>query len=430
MRETITQSGNISYYKDVSSDIDRKINNLKGDVVTISYLTDVSKDVYYHDFYNYEIRTMQGKRIECQVRIDENTGDIAEIVSAKKIEFSDSQTSDIHKTEHENTILNSEEISPNEVDIELLKKNYEFAKSEVLPKLKDSQEACHKYLSILQDAVKCTYNSKNGMQYIYIKQDGEITDEPRLIEKEGEMPDGDIFYVYDISYKVIDTISDIPEEYIKDMKSINTMNLSYISTKGVELLGKDTREEFIKLYGLPLNELAKISNKYNQQVEELNRLKYSSRNSSSYKQELEKLNNVKANYPSKEEIFAKNAEAQQQYQKDKEEYDKKYGGIVGLFRRIFRRPGLPMIEAPLESNYKGFTSYEGFTSIEQLEEKIAELQKMCDEYERMKQLETIVSEDQMGSTAEKILKFRKNVETEIQRASARKDKSNMVMGEE
>ena len=36
----------------------------------------------------------------------------------------------------------------------------------------------------------------------------------------------------------------------------------------------------------------------------------------------------------------------------------------------------------------------------------------------------------MGSTAEKILKFRKNVETEIQRASARKDKSNMVMGEE
>ncbi len=157
----------LMYYKELSSNIDRIVSDLEGNVPTISYIIKVSENVYFDDFSNYEVNTKQGEKIECKVRIDENSGTIAEIISARKIEFSNSKTTTIHGTEHKNEVLNSTEIGLDEIDIEVLKQKYEFQKNVILPRLKNNQEVCHKYVSLLEDTTKCTY-SANRRNTIYL----------------------------------------------------------------------------------------------------------------------------------------------------------------------------------------------------------------------------------------------------------------------
>ncbi len=267
----------------------------------------------------------------------------------------------------------------------------------------------------------------DGIQYIYIKQDGEITNEPELIETEIDMGDGEIFREYKISNRVIDEIDNIPVQYIQDMNFANMADSLYISTEGIKLLAKETRGEFTKLYSLSLEELEKIAKEYNNNIQELNNLK-KNYDITRYVTELGRLKQIKSRFPSKEEIEEINLKAHQQYKKEQEEFEGKYRGLVGFFRKIFTKHGTPMICEPPKYNYNSFKGYGGFESIEQLDKSINDLQEEYNEAKkqssRIKELETLIEENKTASIATKILHFRRQVEKEKAREEKRRETSS------
>ncbi len=409
----IYRAGEIAYYERIAGNVDEKVSKLEGNVVTISYVTEFSDEE--HDGYANLSTTRSASKVECQVRIDEKTGEIAEVLSAKKVKVSNYQNDvDGFRKKHSKTkIVSTEELPIDQVDMELLNKNFHFQREVVLPKLKISQEACHRMSSIVKDSVEC-YSKKS---VIFINPNGEIIENPVLRERESDIDfgDGDFSYEYSLEEKSKYKIENMPEEYIEDLKFVREHTIMN-SGEALELLN------CLDMYNIPVGELERMAAEYNGKKEEMKSLTYALARRRDNSEEISRLIKIRDSFPSKEEIDVFNEKAHREFEEKQKEYKKQHG-FLGFLRRIFQRQKKLGLESP--PGLKIFY-YEGFHSIEALESKLSKMQQSQEEYDKMQEkfeiLQSDINENERnGETAERILKFKRSVARA--RASEKDDKS-------
>ena len=394
-------------------DIDKKLKQLTGSIITISYMIDNKKEDFTgrDDSKNSKNK---GLRVDCEVKLDEN-GKIVEVVSAKKVKFSNSNREVTYTVyQYSEQIENEEEMNLSDIDMGKLEKSLSFYQdNRIVEILQQNKKTYIDFLQLMDTSTRIPISSP----YL-ISSDNRVYDmigNTFMSAKNITLPTGECLTLVRPDFKEIGRASDKLKDDLMLTGGNNGFGAAYYFMDCLRIGIDPTFGEFY----IDLPEKTKKTMQHRVTLQELNDL-YDNKSPEEISKLAETYNNKKSRLS---EIFLEFREMKKFEEKHKSKsllpYQDKlaqletqleqYKGFTGFFRRIIKRKDYNEVTTSIEQQKRINQRTESEYQYEEkkIEENNAEKERLQQEIEELVQY---FSENKEAALATRVAKLQKEAE--------------------